>query len=140
MGLRLRNTVDGRRVEADRVVAATPDDAWDLLVDTDRWPEWGPSVGAVDCADRRIGPETTGRVRVAGVWFPFAVETFEDSGRDRRWTWRVARVPATGHRVEATPDGRCRVVFEIPPLAAGYAVVCGRALDSIEGLLTNETA
>jgi hypothetical protein len=64
---------------------------------------------------------------------------------DYRWTWRVGRpswrataalggssVPATGHRVDAARDAGCRAVFEVPLLAAGYVVVCGRALDAIE--------
>lgn len=61
----------------------------------------------------------------------------------RRWRWRVARVPATGHRVEpgtagrdgAAPGRECRVGFELSPLAAGYAVVCRRALDDPAALL-----
>jgi hypothetical protein len=56
-----------------------------------------------------------------------------------RWTWRVERVPATGHRVDAPASedatDRCRVVFELPVLAAGYAPVCLRALARIESIL-----
>jgi hypothetical protein len=111
--------------ELDRSPAA----AWDRLVDTGAWPEWGPSVAAVDCDRRRIAAGTTGRVRVRGLglWLPFAVRTFAWDGERGRWTWRVARVPATGHRVEPTARG-CRVAFEVPPAAAPYAVVCRRAL------------
>ncbi|MFC4356441.1 SRPBCC family protein [Halobium salinum] len=150
MGLRIGRTPDGRRLEVDRVVAADVDAAWELLVDTERWPEWGPSVRAVDYDGESndggvIGPDASGRVRVGAVWVPFRVETFEDGtgdvhgsgGRERRrWTWRVAGVPATGHRVESLPDGRCRIVFEVPLVAAPYAAVCERALSRIESLLT----
>jgi len=133
MGLlpRTERTPDGRRLVADRVVDADPETVWTLLTDTERWPDWGPSVSDVRSSDRIIEAGTTGTVRVAGgPWVPFEVDTCEDY----RWTWRVARIPATGHRVEPAAGGGTRVVFEIPLLAAGYAVVCARALDRIAEL------
>ena len=43
--------------------------AWRLLIDTHEWPHWGPSVTAVDCPTRLIGPGTRGRVQTApGLW------------------------------------------------------------------------
>ncbi|MFC7154735.1 SRPBCC family protein [Halomarina halobia] len=146
MGLAFRNTPDGYRLEVSRRMDAPPDVLWDLLTDTTRWPEWGPSVRAVECDRRYVEAGTRGRVRVSeaagGVWVPFVVT----SCADHRWTWEVGvptvalvrnaldlspTVPATGHRVE--PAGRgCRVVFELPPLAVGYAVVCRRALATLE--------
>jgi hypothetical protein len=137
MGLlpRTERTPDGRRVVVDRVVDADPESVWTLLVDTEHWPDWGPSVSAVRSSDRVIEAGTTGEVQVAGgPWVPFEIETCAD----RRWTWRVAEIPATGHRVERVDDGRSRVVFEIPLLAAGYAVVCERALDRIAALAETE--
>jgi hypothetical protein len=129
-------TPDGRQVIVARGVDAPREAAWDLLTDTERWPDWGPSVRAVECDQRFIQPGTTGRVRLpGGVWLPFEIATCAKY----RWTWRVARVPATGHRVdppaEGTDEGRCRIVFEIPPLAAGYVPVCMRALGRIVSLL-----
>jgi hypothetical protein len=68
---------------------------------------------------------------------------------DYRWTWAVSppvtdvlrnaldlgpTLPATGHRVEPLGSERCRVTFEIPPLAAPYVVVCRRALGTLERL------
>lgn len=111
---------------------------WELLVTPDRWPEWGPSVRAVDCADEQIQAGTTGKVRApGGLWIPFEIThcrapTDKQAGR---WTWRVAKIPATGHRIEPEHEG-CRVVFEIPPVAAAYALVCSRALTQIEKHLT----
>jgi hypothetical protein len=138
---RLGRTPDGRRLELASEIDASPAAAWDLLVDTRRWPEWGPSVRAVDCEDERIGAGSTGRVRIpGGLRVPFEVDAFSPlpadpaEGDAGRWTWRVARIPATGHRVEALPDS-VRVVFELPVLAAGYAPVCWRALDRIDHLL-----
>lgn len=136
MVLSVAQTPDGRRLELSRRVDAPAAAAWDLLVDTHRWPEWGPSVRAVECSDRRIAADSTGRVRVpGGIWIPFTIETCSPrSDGAGRWTWRVARIPATGHRVEPC-EGGCRVGFEIPLLAAGYVPVCRRALDRIERLL-----
>jgi hypothetical protein len=116
------------------VVDAPADEAWDLLTDTTRWAEWGPSVAAVDCPTRFIEAGTRGRIRVAGVglWVPFEVDSY--AIEEKRWTWRVARVPATGHRVDSL-GRQCRVTFEVPVLAAGYVPVCRRALDRIASLV-----
>ncbi|MFB6152404.1 MAG: SRPBCC family protein [Haloarculaceae archaeon] len=132
---RIEGTPDGRRVVVDRVVAAPPDDVWTLLTDTERWPEWGPSVSDVRSEDRFVTEGTTGRVQVVrGPWVPFAVDTCADY----RWTWSVARIPATGHRVEPVEEGT-RVAFEIPVVAAGYALVCRWALDRIQRIAESES-
>lgn len=131
--LRVANTPDGRRVEVSAVVDAPARAAWDLLIDTRRWPEWGPSVRAVECTDRRIRAGSTGRVRIpGGIRLPFEIDGFDAT--TMRWTWRVARIPATGHRVVPL-NGHCRVAFELPLVAAGYAPVCRRALGRIADLL-----
>jgi hypothetical protein len=130
--IRLADTPDGRRLVVSRAVDAPAARVRTILRDTERWPAWGPSVAAVDCADRLVREGSTGRVRIAGLglWAPFVVTTC----RDRRWSWDVAGVPATGHVVEPLPDGRARVGIEVPPLAAPYAAVCGVALDRIASL------
>jgi hypothetical protein len=120
----------GRRVEVSRTVAVDREAAWDLVTDTTRWPEWGPSVRAVDCERRFVRPGTTGRVRTPLGWAPFRVVDCAPY----RWTWRVAGVPATGHRVD-TAAGGCRVVFEVPLAAAPYAAVCAVALRRIAAIL-----
>jgi uncharacterized protein YndB with AHSA1/START domain len=131
--VRLARTPDGRRLEVDRVVAAPRERVWDLLRDTDRWPAWGPSVRAVESPDRYAERGTRGRIRPpVGPWLPFEVTAC----RDHRWTWSVARVPATGHRVERATGGS-RVVFEIPLGGAVYAPVCRRALRRIEELASD---
>lgn len=127
---RLANTPDGRRLLVSRRIDAPADRVWDLLVDTERWPDWGPSITAVRCPDRRIREGSTGRVRtVGGLWLPFEVTTCAPY----RWTWRVAGVPATGHRVEPLDRG-CLAAFEVPLLAIPYMFVCRRALRAIEEL------
>lgn len=129
----VERTPDGRRLVVDRVIDADPDAVWELLIDTDRWPAWGPTVSDVRSPERFVEAGTRGEVQVlGGPWLPFEVRTC----RDRRWTWRVARIPATGHRVERVPGG-ARVGFEIPLVASGYALVTERALDRIERLATD---
>ncbi len=150
MNTSLARTPDGYRIEVARRIDAPADACWEVLTDTTLWPEWGPSVRAVECegGERYITRGTRGRVQLAvpgKPWVPFEVTACGDY----RWTWRVGvpagdamrnaldaapRVPATGHRVEPLDGSACRVVFEIPPLAAGYALVCRRALDRIARL------
>lgn len=129
-----RRTPDGRRLAVIHEVSTGRESVWDLLTDTERWPEWGPSVRAVDCDRRYIQAGTTGRVRVpGGLWLPFEVGTC----RDYRWTWRVARLPATGHFVEPVAEAEnssCRAGFELPLYAVGYAPVCRRALGRLAEL------
>lgn len=117
----------GRVLEVNRRIDASPEEAWDVLVDTRHWPEWGPSIHRVECSDRRIRTGSTGRLwTVGGLELPFEVTTCDD----RHWSWEVAGVSATGHRVEETAGG-CRVIFELPVLAAGYVPVCLLALSRI---------
>ncbi|WP_049900393.1 SRPBCC family protein [Halococcus agarilyticus] len=134
-GLSFERTPDGPRLVVSREIGAAPAVAWRLLTDTHRWPVWGPSVVGVACEGRFVQAGTCGHVRtVGGLELPFRVTECAD----RRWTWRVAGVPATGHRVEPLESG-CRVAFEIPPLAAPYALVCRRGLATIERLARDAT-
>ncbi|MFC6906384.1 SRPBCC family protein [Halalkalicoccus tibetensis] len=120
----------GGSIDVTRPIDAPAEDVWKLLVDTRYWPEWGPSITDVECRDREIRTGLTGRVRlVGGIRVPFEV-TYRDA---YRWTWAVAGIPATGHRVEPL-NGSCRAVFEVPLLAAGYVPVCRLALSRIADL------
>lgn len=95
---------------------------WELLIDTRRWPEWGPLVTAVDCQERFIRSGTVGRVRTSlGSWVPFVITDFEPL---HQWCWRVAGVPATGHFVIALGPNRTRLIFKLPGIAFPYALVC----------------
>ncbi|MEA5386376.1 SRPBCC family protein [Haloarculaceae archaeon H-GB2-1] len=90
MDLSLERTPEGRRLCVAERVACPATAAWSLLTDTERWPEWGPSVRAVEATDRYVRAGTTGRVRtVGGLWLPFEVT----SCRAYRWGWRVAGCP-----------------------------------------------
>ena len=126
----IERTPDGRRLVVRRAVDASMDVVWDMLTDTRRWPEWGPSITAVESPERYITAGSSGRVRALGaVWLPFEITSCEN----HRWTWTVARVPATGHFVETHPDGSV-VGFELPPLAAGYVPVCRRACARLDAM------
>jgi uncharacterized protein YndB with AHSA1/START domain len=109
-------------VSATTDIAAPAARVWSILIDTEAWPVWGPSLNRAECAGRFITAGSRGRVRtVLGVWLPFEILRFDDG---RYWSWKVAGVPATGHRVEPLGAGACRLSFEVPMLAAPYLVVC----------------
>ena len=106
---------------------------WELLTDTTTWPQWGPSVKEVECGNRFIRQGTEGRVKTAGgFWLPFIITGYTEG---RFWSWKVAGIPATGHRVEPRGDGLCRLTFEVPLLAAPYMYICKIALNRIAGIL-----
>jgi hypothetical protein len=85
-------------------------------------------VRAVDCEDRYVRAGSTGCVTtVGGIQLPFEVTACAAG----RWTWDVARLPATGHRVSGDPDDAV-AAFEVPLAAAPYAVVCRRALGHLD--------
>jgi hypothetical protein len=142
----IEHTPDGRRLVVARSIDAPAETVWRVLTDTARWPEWGPSIAAVECPDRFITTGSRGHVETVspgtllpglpggGLRVPFRVT----SCADHRWTWRVAGVPATGHRVESRGEN-CRAAFEIPLLAAAYAPVCRRALVAIERIARDAT-
>ena len=65
-------TTDDRRLAVSRRIDAPGRVCWRLLTDTERWPEWGPSIRGVDCDQRYIERGTTGHVRTAGgLQLPF---------------------------------------------------------------------
>ncbi|TSD15713.1 SRPBCC family protein [Haloglomus irregulare] len=123
----IEHTPDGRRLVVARRTRAPATAVWRAFRDTRRWPDWGPTVRAVDCEDRYVERGSTGHVTtVGGLRLPFEVTSCADG----RWTWDVARLPATGHRVH---DGSEPVAaFELPLAAAPYAVVCRRALERLD--------
>lgn len=122
--------------EVSRGLDVPAEVAWDLLVDTTRWPDWGPTVTGAEIATggdgTRITLGATGTVRTpVGLSLPFRI-TELDPGR--RWSWAVAGVAATAHRVEGLGPQRCRVTFEVPRWAPPYLAVCAVALRRLERL------
>jgi hypothetical protein len=126
-GTRIERTPDGRRLVVARPMEAPRSAVWRAFRDTRHWPEWGPSVRAVDCPDRLVRPGSTGHVTtVGGLRLPFEVTTCTDG----RWTWDVAGLPATGHRVAGSAPAVA--AFEVPLVAAPYTAVCRRALPRLD--------
>ncbi|WP_266077952.1 SRPBCC family protein [Haladaptatus caseinilyticus] len=128
--VRLERGSGGRRLAVSRVIDAPTEVVWNLLTDTAYWPDWGPSVRAVECSDGTITAGSTGRVKTSlGIWIPFEVTSCDGY----RWTWNVAGIPSTGHRVEGL-ETDSRVVFELPIFGAAYVPICQRALEKIARL------
>lgn len=106
--------------------------AWNLLTDTHAWPQWGPSVRAVEVPQRFICAGMRGRVQTTpGLWLPFEITDWEEG---RAWAWRVGGIPATGHRVTPVTESSCRLAFTIPRCAPFYIPVCRLALRRLDTL------
>jgi hypothetical protein len=115
-------------------IAGPSELAWNELIELSSWPQWGPTVRAarVDGGGERIFAGATGSVQTSvGVWLPFRVESWQDAGPRLSWSWRVAGVAATEHRVFAQGASRCRVEMSVPWLAPAYLGVVALALARI---------
>ncbi len=122
------------RLMVGKIYDVVPLTVWDIITDTNRWPVWGPTVKDVQCADRFICKGSSGKVLTSfGIWLPFIVTEYEYCSH---WGWEVASVKATGHRIQASDAGGCYLWFDMPILAAPYAIVCQIALVQIEKLLS----
>ena len=123
-------------LQASATIQAPATTAWRLLTDTQAWPQSGPSVRAVDCPARFIGPDVHGQVQTAlGPWLPFRVTAWEP---DVFWAWSVAGIPATGHRVTPISATSCKVAFTVPAWAPIYLPICHGALRRLNRLATGE--
>lgn len=119
---------------ADRMIQAPASAVWDVLVDVDTWPLWGPSLtGArLDAREEGLRLGSTGHVQtLLGVSLPFVITEFDPG---RYWAWSVAGIPATKHRVSRVDD-RTRVSILVPWWAAPYSGICVIAMRRIERLV-----
>ncbi len=115
-----------------RHIDAPADAVWKVLVDTDAWPRWGPTVAGAELDVDELTLGATGRVHTPiGVALPFTVTEFEPG---RRWAWSVAGVPATSHAVEPVGAG-CRASMAVPWWAPAYLPVCAVALQRIDRMV-----
>ncbi len=123
-----------RKLWTHAEVEAPAEVVWDLLVDTDTWPRWGPSIRSAKVNGGSLKLGATGTVTtVIGIDVPFEI-TEHVAGQ--RWSWRVAGVGATDHVVDPLGSNRCRVGFGVPLIAAPYIAVCRLALHRIDQLAT----
>jgi uncharacterized protein YndB with AHSA1/START domain len=115
----LRSSVD---------IAAPPDVVWNLISRYEHWSAWGVSITAVEPSSGRVRAGATGRVRtLVGVWLPFEITEVAEG---ESWSWKVAGVSATGHRVDPTAGG-CRVTFFAPGWAPFYLPVLAWSLQRL---------
>lgn len=70
-----------------------------------------------------------------GLWLPFVITEWEP---DRAWAWRVAGMPATGHRAEPLGPERCHVSFLMPTWASFFRPICRIALRRIAELIRQQ--
>jgi hypothetical protein len=125
--------ISANRVSVGKFYPASPLLVWNLITDTTQWPRWGPTVKRVRFPERFIRNGSSGRVLTAlGIWLPFDINEYEHACF---WSWKVAAIKATGHRIQAIETGGCYLWFEVPMIAAPYALVCQMALGRIENLL-----
>ncbi len=121
-----------RRIWVDRTIEAPADVVWRLLTTTQYWPAWGPSVRNAMLDGDEFGPGATGTVEtVAGLTVRFEITTVVEG---RHWSWNVAGIGATEHRVEPLDATRCRAGFGVPWVAAPYTAVCTIALRRLDAL------
>ena len=112
-----------------RIIQTTPEALWDMLTDTKSWPQWGPTVKAVQSNSQYIRAGSTGHVKtVFGFWAPFVITEWIDG---QYWSWHVFNIRATGHRIEIIDGKCCRLIFEVPFWAGPYAIICKVAADRI---------
>jgi len=107
--------ISANRISIGRSYNASPSLVWNVITDTVQWPQRGPTVKRVELAERFIRKGSRGRVLTAiGIWLPFVIVEYEHAGF---WSWKVASVKATGHRIQTTNTGDCSLWFEIPIIA-----------------------
>ena len=122
---------DGR-IATSILISADTKRVWKIIIDTMLWPQWGPSVLVVECADRYINAQSQGRLKTAlGIWLPFTITEFEAF---HFWSWRIGRIEATGHRVSQRGQNQTVLSFTMPWWSAPYLVICKRALQNIDDL------
>ena len=127
-------------ITSELTIDASVERVWDLTLDLESWPEMTPTMTRVERLDR--GPVVVGsRARVTQpkqrptVW----TVTRCDPQSCFEWSTKVATVTTTAtHRLEATPDGRCRNTLGIT--FSGFGAGLARRLlgDAVRGAIQTE--
>jgi hypothetical protein len=100
-----------------------PDEAWSLLVQPARWPEWAPHVrGALGLGAPEVQPGRRGAVRLLGV-VPVPATIVSKDTNNRAWRWRVGGVVTMDHVV--TPDAIIITLSAPPPLERALGATYG---------------
>jgi hypothetical protein len=99
----------------------SPDAAWPLLAQPDRWHEWAPHVrGAWGLGTPEVERGRRGAVRLLGV-VPVPVKITNKD--ERSWTWRVSGVVEMDHAV--SPDTVVITLSAPPPLERALGAAYG---------------
>ncbi len=102
------------RHETSISVNTTPERAWEVMKDVERWPEWTPSMSKVEL----LQPgevQVSAKVRITQPKFPSAVWTVTKVEPNRYLEWRSTSpiLTSTGeHRVDPEGEG-CRLTLAI---------------------------
>lgn len=120
-----------------RDIRAPAEEVWSLITEFGLWPEWGPTVKTVRSTQEAVAPAVEGIVVTPlGLALPFVITEFQPGVS---WSWRVAGVTATGHRVIPTGEETCRLEFSVPWPFALYAVVLYVGLSRVKRLAEAQT-
>jgi hypothetical protein len=123
-------------MQVSRVINASQIKVWEILIDTQLWPVWGPSVHKVESPKRYLDIGLRGRVKTAAlIWVNFEITAFVTQ---QYWHWKIAGIPATGHRLYSLDENRSVLVFELPVIAFPYALICKKALQRIDRLASKQ--
>ncbi|MCU1370051.1 MAG: hypothetical protein JWO77_1245 [Ilumatobacteraceae bacterium] len=126
-----------KQLWVSREIDAPAGVVWDILVDVDAWPRWGPSIRSASVEGGALAAGATGRIQTTpGVSLHFEITRFEPG---TRWAWKVGGIAATDHRVDPVGTDRSRLGFGIGWPAAPYLAVCRVAIGRIERLASVPT-
>jgi uncharacterized protein YndB with AHSA1/START domain len=96
-------------------IAASPQRIWAVLIEVEKWPEWTPSMKAVQRLDS--GPFHTGsKARIRQPRLPATVWQVTDFQHDHAFTWEAKALGArtiAEHRIIPQPTGLCTVVLSV---------------------------
>ena len=124
------------RIEID----APASEVWSRLAEFRHWPDWGPSVRAVEADGQAeaVSAGGSGRVQtVLRIWLPFEITKLEAG---RAWSWRVAGIEATGHRIIPISSSRTAVEFSVPRHFGLYVRVLDRGLRNLKHSVESDRA